>query len=232
MRNETRNLLILLGGRHNDFQQDEFITKNQWDSINPLTRKGAWTYNNYDEKGEVTSYGLEGGVCAGLASCYLIAGSQWTSFTHYIASEAGKSVIRGNHNFQEQLISNCKNGWYHGGIIILDIHKIILKNNDVTHIKSGKVPLNNCYNSLRRDVVSNLNTKIGYLFIINSPTGGHVLGLRVGQGTIHFFDPNLGEFILPYRKANGAAMARFIESFIRNEYPSYNELYVHCFNVR
>lgn len=207
------------------------LQKNKWNNSDPTKRQGAWTSNFYDKKNNVTIYGLDDGVCAGLTCCYLIAGRQWTSFTNYIGSEGGKSVVRGVHNLQNQISANKSNREYYGNLKFLDIHKIILKEHGITYVKGGKIPSKNSYNSLYKDVVSNLNTRVGYLFHIYGRDGGHALALRVGQDTIHFFDPNFGEFVLPYRKAHGDAMARFIELFLCKLYSTFNELQVHCFNV-
>ncbi|QLK63239.1 hypothetical protein GE278_08035 [Enterobacteriaceae bacterium Kacie_13] len=60
---------------------------------------------------------------------------------------------------------------------------------------------------------------------------GQALGVRVSQDTIKFFDPNFGEFILPYHNGNGENMGSFIGRFLQMIYPKLDRFDVLHFKV-
>ncbi|MFS7251334.1 YopT-type cysteine protease domain-containing protein [Rahnella rivi] len=230
------NLVTMLNGKRNKFLQDDYISGNQWDNINPMQRQGAWTNNNYDSQGNIQYHGLGAGVCLGLSSAYLISGTTWPDFMNYITSPLGKVQIRGVQNLLKELtLSRPKNlSTYkcQGNINSKEVMTTVLRNKGISYIKGGNMMTNKLLESIRTDILQNMSSQNGYIIIIGGQAGLHAFAIRAGVNVLKFFDPNHGEFIFPTMNGQGDLMALFLLTYIADRYPNFNKCDVSCFKLR
>ncbi|MCE0827810.1 MULTISPECIES: YopT-type cysteine protease domain-containing protein [Buttiauxella] len=215
MRSASIQLISRTGGKYNHYSQNDYIVKNKWGHADPSKRQGAWIGNNHDSKGYVTEYGVEGGVCLGLAGTYLMAGKNWETFKPYIAAERGKGLVRGIVNYQEQLskIGNMA--------AMKTVLHTILKNNNVNFINENRVSPTNTAEEISTGILNNIEQGFGYHLSIKRAGGGHSLAIRQEQGKIKLFDPNYGEVTYPYEQGRCEGMATFLTHLFSQYYNKY-----------
>lgn len=205
MDGEALKILLKYQGNYNFFCQDKYIRNNGWANVDSRTRKGAWIGNQYNEKGQVTAYGLEGGVCVGLGVAYLISGNEWETFNAYMMSDRGKSVIRGTANLQmltQHSAVPSPEGWH-----------TVLNVNHVRFVKEFDISFDLFTANPRQALWRELTPEVGYLILAYGRTCGHVLSMRLRQGTITLFDPNSGEYSFPYKNGRSPGMESFLSYF-------------------
>jgi len=202
MDREALKILLKYQGDYNFFCQGDYIRNNGWDNVDARTRKGAWIGDQYNEQGEVTAYGLGRGVCTGLAAAYLISGGQWNSFKAYTNSERGKSVIRGIMNLQMiETDSQVLSG---------EGRHTVLKMNHVRYSRTYDIYLGPGSMNSRQVFWKELTPGIGYMICAGGPTCSHMLSMRIRDGSMTLFDPNLGEYSFPCLNGRSVGMESFL----------------------
>lgn len=215
MNSDILKILLMFDGDYKFFSQEDYIKTNHWSDVDPTKRKGAWVADKYDKQGQVIVRGLGDGVCEGLAAAYIISGRNWSNFKSYIASENGKSVVRGlvnlqSMNFQIPAANRIKPS---------DVRGDVLRSNRVTYLCKRVLPGNIMYENGGGDVFNNVGASFCYIVAMFGSSGAHALSMRFNDGRIRFFDPNFGEFSFPYINKQSKGMNMLIGYFLNYYYP-------------
>ncbi|MGB7800889.1 YopT-type cysteine protease domain-containing protein [Buttiauxella sp.] len=220
----TLRIIQQYNGKYFPFSQNDYIVKNKWGHADPTKRRGAWTGNSYDNKGNVTSYGFEGGCCYGLAAAYLVYGSCWDKFIHTINSPRGQGLVRGVMNLQEQLskLSQMSQN--------IEVFKTILSANAVKFKNEYPSMFSSTPEKMASNLISILKNNNNYHLNIKGSTSAHSLSLRLENNTFKLFDPNYGYFQFQWIEGQNQAIETFLTHYFNEYYKSYFTLVAQQFS--